>query len=63
MYIMQKIVIEKKPLSKELLYYYNKTNKIRHFMYNTGIPILNVKYDNKHIFYKTDENIYRGFYY
>ena len=50
-------------IPKRLQYYFNKTDKIRDFMYNTGRPILGVKYDNKHIFYKTDKNVYRGFYY
>ena len=50
-------------IPKSLRYYFNKTDKIRHQLFNTGRPILGVKYDNKHIFLKTDKNIYRGFYY
>ena len=50
-------------LNKKILYYYKKTEKLKNFYYNTGRPIFDVKYTNKHIFYKTEKNIYRGFYY
>ena len=49
-------------IPKRLQYYFNKTEKIRHQMFNTGRPIFNIVYDNKHIFYKNTQHSKTGFY-